>query len=173
MEIILDIIKTTVPALIVFLTVYFIIKQYFDNQYRLQLAELQRKNKEMTMPLRLGAYERMSVFLERLNLHKLVLRLRTESMTARDLNVAILVAVEHEWDHNVSQQVFVSSELWQILNMAKNEAMSLSNRVAGNQPEGASGMDFSLALFEHLDKEPQIALMNSQNAIRREVQVLF
>jgi hypothetical protein len=170
MDIVLDLIKTTVPALIVFLTVWFLLREYFQREYRLRLTDVQRKAAETTLPLRLQAYERMAIFTERIALPKLILRIRTESMTAKDLQAALMITIEQEYDHNVSQQIYMSSELWQLLEMSKNEAIGLLVQASKEVSEEASGWEFSNAVFQKLGDSGQIALRQCQIAIRKEVQ---
>jgi hypothetical protein len=173
MAILLDIIKTTVPALIVFLTVWFLLREYFQREYRLRLTDVQRKAAETTLPLRLQAYERMAIFTERIALPKLILRIRTESMMAKDLQAALMITIEQEYDHNVSQQIYLSGELWQLLEMSKNEAIGLLVQASKQVAEEASGWEFSSAVFQTLDESGQIALRQCQIAIRKEVQTLL
>lgn len=172
-EVILEIIKTTVPALIVFLTVWFLFKEYNKNDYSVKLHELKRKTSETILPIRLQAYERMALFGERINLPKLLFRIRTESMTASDLSMALMVAIDQEFEHNVSQQIYFSPELWQIILMAKNEAVGISLKVAEGMPKETSGIEYSQALFKYLETSPQQALYQAQVAIKKEVAVLL
>lgn len=90
LDTVLEIIKITVPALIVFLTVYFLQKQFLKNQYNLQLLDLKKNQIDSTLPLKLQAYERLTLFLERIKLENLILRIRTEKMTASNLHIAYL-----------------------------------------------------------------------------------
>ncbi len=173
MTFLLELIKITVPSLIVFLTVWFLMREYFQREYRLRLMDVQRKAGETTLPLRLQAYERMSIFTERISLPKLILRIRTEGMTAQDLQAALMITVEQEFDHNVSQQIYMSGELWLLLEMTKNEAIGLLAQAGKDLPDNATGQDFSNAVFRQLDEQGQVALRQCQIGLRKEVHLLL
>ena len=68
-EFILDILKYALAGLIVFFTGWFIIKNYLSEKLNFQRMELKRAGLKHTLPLRLQAYERTVLFLERVNLY--------------------------------------------------------------------------------------------------------
>ena len=78
LELLLEILKITAPALVVFFTVYYLMKEYLAKQYSIRLLDLKENQQKSTLPLRLQAYERLSMFCERINLPSLILRLREE-----------------------------------------------------------------------------------------------
>lgn len=173
MHIFLDIVKSTVPALVVFATVYFLMRQYFDTQYKLQVAEIKKKSLETTLPLKLQAYERMAVFLDRIMLPKQLMAIRNEAMDGRSLRMALMIAIEQEFSHNVSQQVYMSKELWQYIIAAKDEAIGIAADVGKDMPTGTDAYEYSKLLFEALDKTPQMRLSSAQDAIKQEVQMVM
>lgn len=168
--ILLELLKSVLPALVVFLTVYTMLKQHFAHQEKLKAAELNKTYRQDTLPLRLQAYERMTMFLERISLPKLILRIRTESMNSRDLQIALNVALEQEYDHNSTQQMYMSSGLWELIRMAKGEVGSIINTAAKSLPENATGLDLSRAIFSYLENSKgQIAQSAALEGIKEEV----
>ncbi|MEM7106154.1 MAG: hypothetical protein AAF502_23690 [Bacteroidota bacterium] len=168
MEILLEIIKYTLPALIVFLTTYFILKQLLRNQQQIKLMSFKKETQQITLPLKLQAYERLTLFCERSALQNIILRIRSESMSASDLHLAILVAMQKEYEHNVAQQVYVSPELWEIINLAKNETLNIVNKVVRELPENATGLDLSRAIFEFEKTLPVNPLQKALLGIKKE-----
>ena len=172
MEVLLRILETTVPALVVFATIYVFLGMFFKKERDLRESELRIKAAEVTVPVRLGAYERLSVLLDRIQLAKVFLRVSGESMRGNDLHIAMIIAVEQEFEHNVSQQIYVSHELWEIISMAKNEAIGLiSNhykKVGGDNP---TAQQFGQSLINSLNEEPQLAMHKAQEAIKKEISV--
>ena len=84
LSVILELVKITVPALIVFLTVYYLMKHFLENQYQVKMLEYKQNQQNTTIPLRLQAYERLSLFCERISIPSLVLRVRGEGMPASE-----------------------------------------------------------------------------------------
>ena len=173
MDNLLEILKYTIPALVVFLTVYVMLRQYFRFEARAKDLDFKAGNRNITLPLRLQAYERLTVLCERISLPNLILRIRTGSMTANDLQVALQVAIQQEMDHNAAQQMYVSPELWQIISLAKNDAVNTINQVAKQMPDNASGLDYSRELFRFLDEKGGTGLDKALLAIKKEVSLLL
>jgi len=173
MSILLELLKYTIPALVVFLTVYVMLRQYFSFEARAKELDFKAGHRNITLPLRLQAYERLTVLCERISLPNLILRIRTNSMTASDLQVALQVAIQQELDHNVSQQTYVSPELWQIISLAKNDAINSLNHVAQQMPDNASGLDYSRELFKFLDTKGGTGLDKALLAIKKEVSLIL
>lgn len=168
LEVILEIIKVTVPALIVFATVYFLFKTYTENLLRQQAMETKQDNKGMSFPLRMQAYERLALFCERISLGNIILRVRDEKMTAADLKVALMVAIQQEYEHNISQQVYVSENLWKIINFAKNDTINVINIVSQSVNADASSLEMSHAIFKYLNEVKETSLDTARSAISQE-----
>ncbi len=170
---ILEILKFTLPPLVVFTTVYYVLKQYLDSQYRLKALEARKKQTDKTLPLKLQAYERLSLFCERIALPSLILRLRESNMTVDQLRFALMLSVQKEFEHNLSQQIYVSAPLWQIIRFAKDETLSYVNLTAKEM----NGSDDASALADRLlsknEENQGFAVTKALEAIKKEVNVLL
>ncbi len=173
MESFLEILKYTVPAFIVFLTVYVLQKQYLKNRYELELLDYRRSQKDTTLPLKLQAYERLTLFCERINVSNLILRIRSETMSASDLHIGMLVSIQKEFEHNVAQQVYVSPELWEIVKLVKNETINLVTSVAQEQKEEASALDLSRSIFNRIQETKFQPVEKALLAIKKEAGLLM
>ena len=110
-----EILKYTIPALIVFATSYFLLKQYLGSEYELKALELKSKYSKDAIPLKLQAYERLLLFCERISIPNLLLRLKTKNMNANDLKNVMVISVQKEFEHNMAQQLYASQKLWDII----------------------------------------------------------
>jgi hypothetical protein len=108
MEVFLELLKYTIPALVVLATAYFLLKLYLESQFRLQAMAQRGESLKTTLQLRLQAYERLTLFCERAAIHNALLRARTPGMRVADLRNALLASVNQEFDHNAVQQLYVS-----------------------------------------------------------------
>ncbi len=171
LEVILEIIKVTVPALVVFATVYYLFKTFLENQHKLQVLKMRKENKSHSFPIKMQAYERLMLFCERITLSNLMLRVRSENQTAGGLRLAMMIAIQQEFEHNVSQQVYVSEELWKIITFAKNDTINLVNIVAKTVDENASSQELSKAIFNHLNEVKVTPLDKARSAIVQEASV--
>ena len=173
LAVILEIIKVTVPALIVFFTVYHLMKQYLDSQYKTRMLDFKQNQQKTTIPLRLQAYERLSLFCERISIPGLVLRLRGENMSAAELRLSMMIAIQKEFEHNITQQVYVSDQLWQIIKIARDDVLGVINLLYKEFEPNADARDYSKALFEYLEQRDIIPLDKALEAIKKEAALLM
>ena len=146
-NLILEILKYTLPALIVFLTAYFLLTRYMNKDANLKAIELKMKRDKEIVTLRLQAYERLALFLERINFAPVISRVRTPDMLANELQYAIVKNIREEFEHNLSQQVYVSSNAWNLIIQAKEEMMKTVNLIGTQLPPEASAGQLINALF--------------------------
>lgn len=170
--VLLEIVKTTVPALIVFLTVYYMMKTFFTNQRAMKQMELNNSAKKTTVPMRLQAYERLSLLCERISVPNLVLRLRKEDMTVNDLRMSMLISIQKEIEYNITQQVYVGENLWQIVKLSRDQVTTIINEVAAKLPADATGADYARALLV-VSGQTESALDRAQSAIKTEAALLL
>jgi len=157
-----------IPSLIVFLAVYFTFRQYHQQQLRMQLLEGKKVKDQVVLPLRLQAYERLILLCERIDFADLVLRLKTPGTSARELQSALLIAVQQEFEHNLTQQLYISPELWQVLLAAKGKTMDLLVVAGESMDENASSEEYTTGLFHLVSKETSLPSQIGKKAIKTE-----
>ncbi|MFN0035941.1 MAG: hypothetical protein ACKVUS_12835 [Saprospiraceae bacterium] len=173
MEFFLDILKFTIPALIVFVTAYYLLKMLLDERQRVDRALLRNDAQKITLPLRLAAYERLMLLCDRADIANTMLRVRMPNMKVRELRGALLMAINQEFEHNVSQQLYVSDVLWQIIRMAKNNTLALVTLTAPEVDPDADADALVNALLQALDEQNISALQTAIIAVRTEAGQLF
>ncbi len=169
----LEIIKLTVPGLLVFLTTYYVLRQYLNGQLVMKQRENQQAQQQTTIPLRLQAYERLSLFCERISLPNLLLRVRKEGMTVAELKLSLILAIQMEYEHNITQQVYVSQQLWQIIKIARDNTVGFVSAVAENLDHKADGREFAALILRHLANEDTTGLDTALMAIGKEAGALL
>ncbi|MGK0366208.1 MAG: hypothetical protein ACI85O_003281 [Saprospiraceae bacterium] len=178
MELFLEIVKLTIPALIVFITVYFLMKQHSETELAMRYAELQKtkmdKISAITVPLKLTAYERLALFCERISLNNLLIRLPIQDQSAASLRVGLMLAIQQEYEHNMTQQVYVSENLWQIIKLCKDDNLVVINGLYEKLTKGATAKDFVNIISNYLEQVDGLTpLQKAQLAIRKEAGVLL
>lgn len=111
-EHVLELLKYTLPALVVALVVYVMLDKYADSNYKLRLLKLKTKNSKEYLPLKLQAYERLTLLVYRISPENIIPRVTLHGMTANDLKNALLFQIQQEFEHNITQQVYVSNGVW-------------------------------------------------------------
>jgi hypothetical protein len=157
MEALTDILKITIPALIVFFTTWVLLRNMIRNDQDKRKQELILQNSRTVIPLKLQAYERIVLFLERISLESLLVRVSTSNMTTPQLHSALLNAIRSEFEHNLSQQIYMSPQAWEVVRNARSNMIKIINSEVEKMPVNSSGMALSKQLLEkimELEKEP-------------------
>ena len=103
-----------------------------------------------TIRLKLQAYERLTVFAERASLKNLVSRTSSAGITVVDLQLSLLEALRTEYDYNVSQQIYVTPEMWKAINNLKEQNIFIINQIAVTLPPQANALELSKRLMEYV-----------------------
>jgi hypothetical protein len=168
-----ELLKYTFPALVVFAAVYFVQRLTLTKESNKERYKVIVANNNLLTPLRLQAYERISILLERLSAESLLLRLQNSGMTSRQIQATMLTSIRSEFDHNLSQQIYVSSNLWAAVKNAKEILIKTINITASQLPKDAPANDFTMKLFEayaDLENDP---LATASELLKREVREYF
>lgn len=150
METFLEILKYTLPALIVLISNTIIINKFLVTRIKKQQLALFREGMETTLPLKMQAYERLTVFLERIHPREIIPRVYHKGMSAKDLHVALVMNIKAEFEHNISQQVYVSPQVWRTLIMVKEQELVMINSLADQMPENATANDLHKRILDFL-----------------------
>lgn len=127
---IIELLSYTLPALITGGVAYYLFDSYFKDQQNTRRWLLQRDNRKDALPLRLQAFERMALFLERINPTKLLIRITPLSQDKNDYENLVIAQIEQEFEHNLTQQIYLSDECWTIIMTAKNATIQMIRKTA-------------------------------------------
>ena len=169
----LDIVKVVAPAFVVYLTANALFSRHLGTQERIEDTRLAREHAAEVLPLRLQAYERLSLFCERISVPQLLLRLQEPDQTAGQLKLSIYLAVQQEYEHNVTQQVYCSQRLWDIVRQARDNTLQAIDAVAGTVAAERPAVELSRALLAHASGSSNAALAVALAAIKQEARLLM
>lgn len=173
MTTVLEIIKITVPAMVVFAAAYFVLKQFLDNQRAMKQIELKQNQQNTTTPLRLQAYERLSLLCERMALPSMMLRLRKDGTTAAQFRSALMLGIQQEYEYNITQQVYVSEQLWEIIKLARDDSMNTISLAYELVDPQADSRELAQAIMSILEKRGITAIDKALVAVKKEAAILF
>lgn len=103
-----------------------------------------------TLKLRLQAYERLSLLSERISLQNLISRTHNAGLSSRQMQASLIDSIKQEYDYNISQQIYVSPEIWKAVNNLKEQNIYVVNQLAATLPSQASGMDLNKQIVDFL-----------------------
>lgn len=169
----LEILKYTLPAIIVLIATVFIIKQIVKIDQNRRNYEIISKNQEIITPVRLQAYERLTLLLERLSPESLIMRISKPNMTAKQLQSELLSTIRSEFDHNVSQQIYVTPQVWEIIKNSRAKLTQLINSAASRVKPDASALILSKLILEDLMTQEKSPMSLALEALKNEIKMLY
>lgn len=149
MEIALEILKYTFPALLMLLLTYLMLSNFLDNEENRRNYMLKREVRKNALPTRLQAYERITLFLERITPNSLLVRVPAKNLTALEYQALLLKSIRDEYEYNLSQQIYISEEAWRLVVTAKSATVSIINKIAAETKPDSSGIDLSKNILNH------------------------
>ena len=117
----LEILKYCIPAICVLVATWIVMHKFYNSENEKRLWELKRLSQKEISPLRMRAYERLALLLERTTPEHMLMELNLTEMTPMQVQAHLMHTIRQEYDHNLSQQVYVSTEVWSMIENAKNQ----------------------------------------------------
>jgi len=148
--VIVDILKFIIPSIIVFSATYIMMRQFLEEDYKKKLLEIKEKNAGTITPIKLQAYERLTILLERIAPENLVIMLSQPRQTSAELRLQIINQVSEEFNHNISQQIYVSSQAWELIKIIREHVLSIVDESYHSLPENSKGTDLGKAILNEL-----------------------
>jgi len=133
LEKIIELLTYTIPAIITGAVAYYFFMNHTNfEQQRIKLMLL-KENRQHALPIKLQAYERMTLFLERINPAKLLLRITSINNNKEAYALSIINTIEQEFEHNLSQQIYISEKCWSVIITSKNATIQLIKQTEINE----------------------------------------
>src|SRR5690606_18718222 len=124
-EDILQLFAYLLPAVVTGLVAFYFFRLHTRNEEGRRRFLLHKEAQKDTLPVRLQAYERMALFLERIALNSLVVRVAPKGKDKSAYENLLINQIETEFDHNLSQQIYMSEQCWNIIKTAKNATIQI------------------------------------------------
>ena len=146
----IELLSYTIPALIVFLTSVFTIRFFIKDNQQQRKIELLLENQKIVTPIRLQAYERITLFLERITPDSLIMRVMNPKMNSKQLQAELLKAIRAEFEHNLSQQIYVSTKAWDVIKNSKEQVIKIINTCFINVKPNDPAIRLSAQIIEKM-----------------------
>lgn len=169
----IEILKLMVPPLMVALVVW-IMNDHNQKKYeKSRYFKLLNQTRQITLPLRLQAYERLVLLMERISPANLLMRVSPHGKNTRQLHAELIKVIREEFDHNLTQQIYVSDEAWEAVKTAREETVKLINMAFAQTGDNRDGIDLSKLILEVTIKLDKLPTQVAMEVLRKEVRGLF
>lgn len=169
----LEITKYLIPALIVFVITYYQFKIFFETEYQKRSLDLRQEQTKTMQPLKLQAYERLILLMERMSPESLVLRVHKPGITATQMKSELIADINNEYNHNITQQLYVSEQAWQVIRVVKEEMVNLINTAYSDLGNTAVGIDLSKSIFNKAMELEALPTHKALHFLKREFDLIF
>lgn len=140
------------PAVVTGAVAFYFFRLHTRNEDGRRRFLLQKDAQKDALPIRLQAYERMVLFLERIALNSLVVRVGPKSKDKQAYENLLVKNIENEFEHNLSQQIYMSDECWNIIKTAKNATIQAIRSAGMSQSDSADKLREDI-LSQNMEKQ--------------------
>ena len=165
-----DVLILLIPLAGMLLITYLLLQHFFNKQLKESEKEIINQKAKSYLPLKIQAYERAILFLERIDPNNLIIRIHKPTMNASKLHLEILKQIREEYNHNMSQQIYISPKSWAELIKGKEETIQIANTAFGQLKNDANAIELSTKIFEIIAKLPHNPASQARKLIIREFQ---
>ncbi len=173
MEILIEFGKLLIPALLVLYAMYLTVKSVLEKDIEKKEVDLKIKNYETILPLRLQAYERIALLLERITPNNIILRLNNPGLSAKEFQIILVKEIRDEYNHNLSQQIYIDDKTWVLVRKAIEDTINLINQSAMNLKEEAKAMDLTKAVFADIMQNEVDSVEHALGQLKKEVSQFY
>ncbi|AXT59309.1 hypothetical protein D1816_02755 [Aquimarina sp. AD10] len=168
---VIPLVISLIPAILITLVSVYFFKLHTSNEEKRRRFLLYRENQKEALPLKLQAYERIALFLERISPGKLLQRMEPVGDNKKNYEVLLIHAIDQEYEHNLTQQIYISDECWNTVKTAKNAIISLIRKVTLDETVDSTDRMREIILTTVIEKgsPSEIALA----AVKSDVNDLF
>jgi hypothetical protein len=148
MNLLVEFAKILLPAGLVLYAMFLTFRSMLEKEIERKKVDVKYKLQETVVPLRLQAYERLALLLERISPKNIILRMSNPAYSAQEFQILLVREIREEFNHNMSQQIYISEELWGLVKKAIEDTISTINQASLSLVPEARGVDLTKAIFE-------------------------
>ena len=168
MTTIIDQLGFILPAVLVMMLAVYMLNKVLNHDHKRRVFEYKKSAAKQMVPLRAQAYERLTLFMERMQPTNLLVRVQTTGMNSQSLHRALIQTIRSEYDHNMSQQVYISDEAWELINQAKDQLLTVINEQVSSASPQSDAMELGKLIIEASLEEHKWLLDEALSLLKKE-----
>lgn len=179
-----DVLMYFVPAVLVLMAMFMVMKRAMDTQLvtfkrfierdlQLRAADERAVRTKESTPLKLQAYERLVLFMERISPNSILVRVHRGGMSAGQLQSDLMSTIRAEFEHNLSQQIYISDQAWEEVKEAKEDMIRIVNNAFNHVGMNATGIQMSTQIFEQVLKTDNVPTQKAVDFLKTEARQLL
>jgi len=170
-EVVINGLNFLIPAGIVFGTTYYLVNKLVSEQRNIRLLELKKEQMHELTPTKLQAYERLTLFLDRISPDNLVVRLSKSGQSATQLRYELIQTILGEYNHNISQQIYVSNSTWRIIQAVKDQVIDTIENCYTTCKTSDSGPELGKKILTHTITHNPQSIQTAIELLKKEIDI--
>jgi hypothetical protein len=170
-DVLIHLLYFTIPALVVFGITYFLMNKMMTGQQKLRILDLKKQQTEQITPIKLQAYERLTLYLDRISPDNLVIRLSKSGQSANQLRHELIQTIQSEYNHNISQQIYVTDESWEMITAIKEQIINIIENCYATCDESETGPGLGKKILNKLMTEKIILTQRAIQLLKKEIEI--
>lgn len=169
MENIISQLDFILPAALVMMIAVYMLNKVLNHDHQRRVFEYKKSVAKEMVTLRMQAYERLALFLERMQPSNILVRVQLPNMKCMGLHAALIQTIRSEYEHNMSQQVYISDEVWELINQAKDQLIGVINEQVTSVPPQADATELGRLILEASLEEHKWLLDEALEKLKQEL----
>jgi hypothetical protein len=174
MEVLFEILKYSLPSLFLLVLTYMMLSNFMENEEKRRSYFLRKETQKSALPVRMAAYERVALFLERIHPDRRLIRVPAKDILAHQYRMLLVDSIRVEFEHNLSQQIYLSDEAWNLVVNAKSATVGMINNWAQEVDPKAPAFELSkLILTKVMELESAFPTRGALRYLKGEIKANY
>ena len=170
-QVFVNLLNFLVPAVLVFGVTYYLMDKFLTEQRLNRILELKKEQSKELTPIKLQAYERLTIFLDRISPDNLVIRLSKKEQSARQLRSELIHTISSEFNHNISQQIYVSNDAWNMIVNVKEQIINVIEVSYSECSEAETGPGLGKIVLKKLMEARSVPTQKAIELLKKEIEI--
>ena len=162
-----------IPYLMIGVPILLLVNWFLKQNLKTKQIELSLSMQKEMLPLRIQAYERLTILLERINPDTLILREQKQGLSNLQLHSSLLKSIRSEFEHNLAMQIYLPVKTWDLIIKSRDEVIKLINTCAGEVKAEGPSMELSQKIIERFSKESDFYIKQAKEALKKDIQLYY
>jgi hypothetical protein len=168
-----NIIYQAIPYLLIGIPMLMLVNWFLKQNLKTKQIELSLSMQKEMLPLKIQAYERLTILLERINPETMVLREQKPGLTSLQLHSLFLKNIRSEFEHNLAMQIYLPNNTWELITKARDEVIKVINTCSSEVKPEAPSMELSQKILERSINEVNFYLKKAREALKNDIQSYY
>lgn len=168
--VVVEILKFSLPSAFMLILTYLLLSNFMDGEEKRRRYLLKKDTMKSALPMRLQAYERLALFLERITPSSLIVRVPSKGLNVREYQNLLIKSIRQEYEYNISMQIYVSEQSWQYVVTAKSTMVGVINKLAQTLDPKSDAIELGKIIINYFMEMESVPTKKALAYLKYEVQ---